>query len=129
MMARGDTRRQAILEALVVLDGEASADAIGAKTGRTPVQVGALCRGLRGRAMLLIVKSHRGPAIYVLTEKGQEQGLAGLVCRAKVRAWVCRCGAQVWTESKPSACPSCGSSGLPSGQPWARPILLEGEGI
>ena len=126
-MARGDTRRQAILEALVCLDGEASADAIGAKTGRTPAQVGALCRGLRGRAMLLIVKSHRGPALYVLTEKGQERGLAGLVTRSKVRARVCRCGAQVWTESKPSGCPSCGATPDQSGQPWARPILLEAD--
>ena len=126
-MARGDTRRQAILEALVRLDGEASAEAIGAKTGRTAGQVGALCRGLRGRAMVLVVKSNTGPALYVLTEKGQEQGIRGLISRARVRAWMCRCGVQVWTESKPSRCPSCGAGPNQSGAPWARPILLEGD--
>lgn len=126
-MKRSDVNRQRILEALVKSGGEGSAESIGAALGRTSAQVSSLCRGLQGRSLVVVIVNSGRPRIYALTEKGQTQGLRGLRTRSKVRAWICKCGAQVWCEYQPSRCPSCGASRKSdSSQPWARPILLEG---
>ena len=121
-----DGHRQRILEVLVRVGQPAQAALVGRRVGRTSAQVSSLCRSLRGRGLLLSTPGPAGIILWMPTDAGQERGLQGLQGRVPVLAWLCACGAQVWTSSKPSRCPVCeATSSAPGDRPWARPILLE----
>jgi hypothetical protein len=120
-----DAHRQRILECLVKAGRPTRAAAVGRRVGRTPAQVSSLCRSLRGRGLIVAEPGPGGLILWAPTTQGQEQGLQGLLGRARVSAWLCSCGAQVWTNTRPPRCPSCGASSSTKNQPWARPLLVE----